>query len=94
MLSRLLVGRMSSKSTDVNLAYRAKEGNLTVEEVNAATKDKLETDKNKYGNTTLFLASFGCGIEVVEAIINKGVDVNQLSGPVSIIIICYLFGLN
>jgi hypothetical protein len=76
---------MASKSTDVNLAQRALSGKLTVSEVNAATKEKLETDKSRRGSTVLYWASCTCRIEVVEAIINKGVDVNQLSGDVSII---------
>jgi hypothetical protein len=79
---------MASKSTDVNLAVRAWEGKLTVEEVNGVTKEKLETDKDGRC-TVLYWVSLRCGIEVVEAIINKGVDVNQLSGPVSIVIIIY-----
>jgi hypothetical protein len=78
----------STTTTDVNLAERAIDGNLTVEEVNAATKEKLEDDKTVGGSTVLYWASYKCGIEVVEAIINKGVDVNQLSS-VSIVIIIY-----
>jgi hypothetical protein len=63
---------MASTTTDVNLAQRAYEGKLTVEEVNAATKEKLETEKTAGGSTVLYWASYYCGIEVVEAIINKG----------------------
>jgi hypothetical protein len=78
-------------STD-NLAERAAEGKLTVEEVRKATKEKVESDKTSDGDTVLFWASHGeCGIEVVEAILNNGVDVNGLSSIVSIVIItCYL----
>jgi hypothetical protein len=79
------LGRMGN-NTFTNLADRAYSGKLTAEEVRKATKEKLEEDK-AYGNTVLYSASMWCGIEVVEAIINKGVDVNQLSGPVSIVII-------
>jgi hypothetical protein len=69
-----------------NLADRAYEGKLTVEEVNAASKERLEEDKyDEY--TVLNWASIECGIEVVEAILNKGVDVNGLSGIVSIVVI-------
>jgi hypothetical protein len=76
--------------TSINLAQRASEGKLTVEEVNRATKEKLETDKDKYGFMVLFRASDNCGIEVVEAIINKGVDVNQLSNASIVNTIYYL----
>jgi hypothetical protein len=80
---------MASTTTDVNLAKRAIEGKLTVEEVNAATKETtLETDE-RFGLTVLCCASLECGTEVVEAIINKGVDINGLSGIVSIVIIIY-----
>jgi hypothetical protein len=81
---RIIIRRM----TDINLAYCASYGKLTAEEVNAATKQKLETHKDG-GYTVLYCASQICGIEVVEAIINKEVDVNGLSGDVSIVIIIY-----
>jgi N-acetyl-beta-hexosaminidase len=71
-----------------NLVDRAGMGLLTVEEVNIVTKEKLETVKISDGYTVLYWTSWKCGIEVVEAIIDKGVDVNQLS-PVSIVIIIY-----
>jgi hypothetical protein len=69
---------MASKSTDVNLAERASEGMLTVEEVNGATKEKLEKDEYE-GFTVLYGASLRCGIEVVEAILDKNVDIDGLS---------------
>jgi hypothetical protein len=65
---------------------------LTVGEVIAATKEKLEEDKVA-GSTVLYWASVKCPIEVVEAIINKGVDVNGLS-YVSIVIFVYYLLLN
>jgi hypothetical protein len=64
--------------TDINLAERAEKGKLTVEEVNAATKEKLEEDKWR-GNTVLSCASYYCGIEVVEAILDKNVNIDGLS---------------
>jgi hypothetical protein len=70
--------------TDINLAERASYGKLTVEEVNGATKEKLEEDKS-YGYTVLYLASWKCGIEVVEAILDKNVNIDGLSGYVSIV---------
>jgi hypothetical protein len=72
-----------------NLAERAYDGRLAVEEVNAATKEKLEEEKDEHGNNVLYCASCNCGIEVVEAILDKGVDVNGLS-RVSIVIIMYV----
>jgi hypothetical protein len=63
----------------INLAWRASDGKLTVEEVNGATKEKLEQDKSPGGYTVLYLASENCGIEVVEAILDKGVDIDGRS---------------
>jgi hypothetical protein len=77
--------------TSINLADRAWEGELTVEEVNAATKERLER-KSSSGNTVLYWASNKCGIKVVEAIINKGVDVNGFSTSVSIVFISIYIG--
>jgi hypothetical protein len=74
--------------TDINLAERALSGKLTVEEVIGATKEKLETDKDD-GFTVLYWASYNCGIEVVEAILDRGVDIDGLSGPVSIVVDTY-----
>jgi hypothetical protein len=73
--------------TDINLAKRARDGKLTVEEVNAATKEKLETDKDD-GFTVLYWASLKCGIEIVEAILDKNVNIDGLSW-VSIVVIYY-----
>jgi hypothetical protein len=74
--------------TSVNLAKHAYYGKLTIEEVNTATKEKLEEDK--YWNfSVLYWASIECPIEVVEAILDKGVDIDGLSGPVSIVVGTY-----
>jgi hypothetical protein len=70
--------------TTINLAYRAYEGKLTVEEVNAATKEKLE-DKDLLGYIVLYWASRHCEIEVVESILDKNVNIDGLS-PVSIVV--------
>jgi hypothetical protein len=68
--------------TDINLAERAYKGKLTVEEVNAATKEKLEEDK--YGGCqVLYFASLKCPIEVVEAILDKNVNIDVQSEYVS-----------
>jgi hypothetical protein len=78
--------------TDINLAAIALNGQLTVEEVNGATKEKLETDKSLDGDPVLFCASRYCGIEVVEAILDKKVNIDGFSlvSIVVIIIKCWL----
>jgi hypothetical protein len=73
--------------TDINLAQRALEGKLTVEEVNGATKEKLEKDKY-FEDTVLHCASRECRIEVVEAILDKNVNIDGLSS-VSIVVGTY-----
>jgi hypothetical protein len=75
--------------TSTTLAQRARDGKLTVEEVNAATKEKLEEDKYAGVYTILYCTSYNCGIEVVEAILDKNVNIDGLSGPVSIVFIIY-----
>jgi ankyrin repeat protein len=52
---------------------------LTVQEVNRITKEELERDKNSFGNTVLYCATYGCPIEVVEAILDKGVNIDGLT---------------
>jgi hypothetical protein len=74
--------------TDINLAEHAWEGKLTVEEVNGATKEKLEEDKY-VGYSVLFWASRECGIEAVEAILDENVNIDGLSGHVSIVVVIY-----
>jgi hypothetical protein len=68
------------------LAIRAKEGTLTVEEVNAATKEKLEDDKYG-GGTVLWWATAHCPVEVIEAILNKGVNIDGFC--VSVVVMCF-----
>jgi hypothetical protein len=61
-----------------NLAERACYEELTIEEVNRETKEKLED--NKYaGYRVLYWASAYCPVEVVEAILDKGVDIDAFS---------------
>jgi hypothetical protein len=74
--------------TAINLAHRAFEDRLTVEEVRGATKEKLE-EKDEDENTVLYWASWKCPIEVVEAILDKNVNIDGLSGFVSIVVIYY-----
>jgi ankyrin repeat protein len=62
-----------------NLATRAYDGKLTIEDVKLASKEILEEHKDS-GCTVLHCASKMCSIEVVEAILDKGIDINSLSG--------------
>jgi hypothetical protein len=71
--------------TSIKLAERASLGKLTVEEVNGATKEKLEEDKSWDGYTVLYWASRYCSIDVVEAILDKKVNIDGLSGYVSMV---------
>jgi hypothetical protein len=64
--------------TDINLAHLAYRGELTVQEVNAATKEKLEEDKDG-GYSVLYWASRNCSTEVVEVILDKNVNIDRLS---------------
>jgi hypothetical protein len=73
--------------TATNLAQRAYDGELTVDEVNSVTKEKLEWYK-AYGNTVLYCACLKCGIEIVEAILDKKVNIDGLS-EVSIVVGAY-----
>jgi ankyrin repeat protein len=66
-------------TTQKNLAVLAFEKLLTVEDVRLATKEKLEEDKSKSGYTVLYWACICCHDDVVEAILEKGVDINGLS---------------
>jgi hypothetical protein len=61
-----------------NLALCAFSGKLTVQEVNDATKEKLVED-NFRGDTVLYCASRYCGIKIVEAILDKIVNIDELS---------------
>jgi ankyrin repeat protein len=61
-----------------NLALRANQGKLTVEEVNNATKLTLEQD-TIIGGSVLEMASMHGSNEVVKAIIGRGMDVNHVS---------------
>jgi ankyrin repeat protein len=63
----------------INLAQRAYNSELTIEEINNATKDQLNNDKDKYGATCLYWACARCSIKLVEAILDKGVDIDGLS---------------
>jgi hypothetical protein len=57
---------------------------LTVEEVKAATKEKLEENYNKC--SVLHYASWKCPIQVVEAILDKKVNIDGLS-----VVCCYYY---
>jgi hypothetical protein len=71
--------------SSINLAQRATYGELTVEEVNGATKEMLE-ENYYFGFAVLYWASRHCGTEVVEAILDKKVNIDGLSGEVSVVV--------
>jgi hypothetical protein len=79
--------RTIRRMTDINLAQRAYDGLLTVEEVNDATKEKLEKD-DWGGANVLYFASVKCPVEVVKAILDKKVIIDALS-RVSIVVVTY-----
>jgi hypothetical protein len=62
---------------------------LTVEEVNGATKEMLEKDKDLIGYRVLYWASVKCPIEIVEAIIDKKINIDGLSIVSSVVVSCY-----
>jgi hypothetical protein len=64
---------------NINLAYRAYYGRLTVEEVHLTKKETLDVDMTSDGYTVLHYATYKCPIEVVEAILDKGVNIDGLS---------------
>jgi hypothetical protein len=74
--------------TSTNLSQLAFQGKLTIEEVKDATKKKLEEDMS-YGCTVLYFASWKCPIEVVEAILDKNVNIDGLSYVSFVVIINY-----
>jgi hypothetical protein len=73
-----------------NLAKLAWDGKLTESDVKNATLKKLMEDMTSGGNTVLYWASCKCPTEVAEVILDKGVPINQLSGPVSYYLIVVL----
>jgi hypothetical protein len=70
---------MTTTTNNNNLAELAFKGNLTVEQVRAADFDKLLNDEDCFVSS-LFWASKYCHFEVVKAILDRGVPVNQLTG--------------
>jgi ankyrin repeat protein len=61
----------------MNLAERALHELLTMEDINQATKEMLETQLTARGNTVLYCAAASCSIEIVQAILDKGVNPNN-----------------
>jgi ankyrin repeat protein len=64
-----------------NLAYRAGEGNLTLDDVKRASDKVVVEHKDDYGYNVLFRAAEKSNVELVEAILDKGADINELVGP-------------
>jgi ankyrin repeat protein len=59
------------------LAYRAITSKLTVEEVKCATLETLEKETWR-GRSVLFCACSRCSPEIVEAVLDKGVDIDKI----------------
>jgi ankyrin repeat protein len=62
-----------------NPAELAHDGKLTVQDVQHLTKEKLETDKYLRCNVLYHVSAY-CPTEVVEAVLDKGVHIDGLSG--------------
>jgi ankyrin repeat protein len=61
-----------------NLAQRIFLRQATVDDIQQADLKKLEED-NEGGNRALLLASWTGQVQLVEAILNRGIDINELS---------------
>jgi ankyrin repeat protein len=62
-------------------AYLASRGRLTVEMVKEANINQLQQSRCA-GFTTLYWASYSCPVEVVQALLDRGLDINETSGRV------------
>jgi hypothetical protein len=62
-----------------NIADRAGDRTLSVDEVIQTDTKILDEEKDSHGNRVLYNAAAWSSIEVTEAILDKGVDVNALS---------------
>jgi ankyrin repeat protein len=62
-----------------NLAKRAWDDELTLEDIKLADPIKIEQD-TYIKRSVLYIASKRCSVDIVEAILDKGIDVNGLSG--------------
>jgi ankyrin repeat protein len=68
----------NTTTTTNNLAHKAWTGTLTIEEVKQAGKEKLSTSTySMYG--ILVCTTRSCSVEIMEAILDQGVDVNMIS---------------
>jgi ankyrin repeat protein len=71
-----------SLNEEQNLAYRARYKMLTVQEVNRVPSQQLQQDKFDNVFSVLDCACMYCPMEVITAILNKGVvDINEKTGP-------------
>jgi hypothetical protein len=62
-----------------NIAQNTYDERLTLQDFQRLTKEQLEGDRSDLGYTTLYCAVMRYAVEVVEIIIDKGVDVNGKS---------------
>jgi ankyrin repeat protein len=60
----------------INLACHARDKILTIQDIQNATILQLQQDKTDYNSTTLYEACENCSVEIVEAILDKGVDID------------------
>jgi ankyrin repeat protein len=65
--------------TNITLAELAYRGKLTIEQVNDATKYMLHERETCAGYSALYWACGQCGSEVIEAILDKGVNIDGFS---------------
>jgi ankyrin repeat protein len=80
----------ATTTTPINIAELAYTGNLHIHHVQIAGKDKVITDFSR-NRTAIFYAVQNCTTEVVEAMLNMGVDVNQtdLNGETPLVQACW-----
>jgi hypothetical protein len=62
-----------------NLSSLAFTSQLTLQDVKQATQEELEMKDAPDGRTLLYNASWACSVEIVEAILDRGVDIDGIS---------------
>jgi hypothetical protein len=71
-------------ASNTSLAERTWRTEVTKEEINGATKEKLD-ELDAHGYTLLYSACKNSSIEIIETILDKDVDIDAQSGEVSIL---------